>query len=839
MEKPTINATEFPIFKFTLTGKIASIDGVKKILLPDGCQFNLTKNCAYFPEGDYTVQVITSIDSSGKIMALDIEKYWWAEEGAVVGEEEICFLVGRVLQVGKKNKSVQVKVERPGKKDLKLCLLSPERRMKTNQLWQIVAMRKRDGLYIQHATPAAAENSEISARYPPGIPQDEGNSNNGSQNQVWQQAELSAIAALSENTGLSNWELSQAKQRGQIWEWEAVHPATSQKARVKVSSQNQEAKIYCYPHPGSIKEDEDLSEEILETENLSVTPLGAARGIGASCFQVKIGPYEVVLDCGTRPKGYDPLPALEYLENPDLLLISHSHQDHIGAVPVFHSRFPGTPMICTPGTREIAHVMLTDCLRVQQNTEDSPELFDEVDLERTLSGLETQPVGEDFEPLPGLKVRFINAGHILGAACVYLQYGERSLFYTGDYNTTSSRTTTGLKLADLPSADILITESTYGSDTHPSRKAQEAALIEAIASVVSRGGNVLIPAFALGRAQEIILAIRTNKIFHNTHVPVYVDGLVRAVTDVFRDELDLLPSGVQNLQRQNGIEPFCDPEGIPPIIPIGHPRERPLAIASPSVIIASSGMLTGGPSVYYAGVLLERDNAAIFISGYTDEESPGRLLQNLQTGDTVQLDGKQLTVKAEIKRFNLSAHADKIGLTQVINRVNPKHLVLIHGCGDALHDLARSGDLSSKYYIHIPSVGDRIEYGELPGHLSKEKIATIELPQEFEVNIEAEYGGAWLHIPEEVVNNDPRWQLFANTGILKAKWDAHYLKLVPITQQNMAQDRAKARAIASGEDCCAVCEFYQSGYCQNEDSPLSHLQVDPAGDCPSFSPSDR
>jgi len=788
------------------------------------------------------VQGIPSIDSSGKIMALDIEKYWWAEDGAASGEEDICFLVGRVLQVGKKNKSVQVKVERPGKKDLKLSLLSPDRRMKTNQLWQIVAMRKGDSLYIQQATSESAEIPEISESGPWGKESQKkagNNGNNGSQQQVWQQAELSAIAALSENTGLSNWELTQAKQRGKTWEWEAVHPATSQKARVKVSSQKKEPKIYCYRDPASSKEDDEALEEILETESLSVTPLGAARGIGASCFQVTIGPYEVVLDCGTRPKGYDPLPALEYLENPDLLLITHSHQDHLGAVPVFHSRFPGTPMICTPGTREIAHVMLTDCLRVQQKTEDSPELFDEVDLERTLFRLETQPVGEDFEPLPGLKVRFINAGHILGAACVYLQYGERSLFYTGDYNTTSSRTTTGLKLADLPSADILITESTYGSDTHPGRKAQETALIEAIASVVSEGGNVLIPAFALGRAQEIILAIRTNKIFHNTHVPVYVDGLVRAVTDVFRDELDLLPSGVQNLQRQNGIEPFCDPEGIPPIIPIGHPRERPLAIAKPSVIIASSGMLTGGPSVYYAGVLLERENAAIFISGYTDEESPGRLLQNLQTGDTVELEGKQLTVRAEIKRFNLSAHADKIGLTQVINRVNPKHLVLIHGCGDALHDLARSGDLSSKYYIHIPSVGDRIEYGELPGHLSKEKIATIELPQEFEVSIEAEYGGAWLQIPEEVVNNDPRWQLFANTGILKAKWDAHYLKLMPITQQNLAQEQAKARAIASGEDCCAVCEFYKSGYCQNEESPLSHLQVDPAGDCPAFSPSEE
>ena len=102
-------------------------------------------------------------------------------------------------------------------------------------------------------------------------------------------------------------------------------------------------------------------------------------------------------------------------------------------------------------------------------------------------------------------------------------------------------------------------------------------------------------------------------------------------------------------------------------------------MAKPSVIVASSGMLSGGASVYYAKTLLERENAAVFISGYTDEESPGRLLQNLNTGDKIELDGVEITVRAQIKRFNLSAHADKVGLTQVINKVNPKHLILVHG----------------------------------------------------------------------------------------------------------------------------------------------------------------
>jgi Cft2 family RNA processing exonuclease len=489
-------------------------------------------------------------------------------------------------------------------------------------------------------------------------------------------------------------------------------------------------------------------------------------------------------------------------------------------------------MVCTPGTREIAHVMLTDCLKVQQNNEDSPQLFDQTDLERTLFRLETEPLGQDFEPLPGLKVRFINAGHIVGAACIYLRYGDRSLLYTGDYNTASSRTTEGLKLAELPEADMLITESTYGADTHAVRKSQETALMKAIAEVVQAGGNVLIPAFALGRAQEILLALRTSVLFQKCTAPIYVDGLVRAITDTFREHLELLPDAVQNLVKQCAKEPFYDEKSQPYVIPISHVRERPLAIAKPSVIIASSGMLMGGPSTYYAKALLERENAAIFISGYTDEESPGRLLQNLQTGDTIELDGKELTVRAQIKRFNLSAHADKVGLTQVINKVNPKHLILIHGSLDALHELARSGDLQAKHYIHIPAVGEGIEYGLVPEYLDPKQIARIESPQEFEIEVEAEVEGAWLRIPTAVVESDPRWQMLAGNGVIKAKWDGINLKLRPLDLQQLAIEQA----IASPANCCAKCEYFstKTSQCQCPESPLSERVVDPAGYCLEF-----
>lgn len=878
-------------FQFTLLGHLELVENLNYLVCLDNTRFRLKAVPANLPTGINLWQVIPTIDSAGVIQNLSVESYSQVDNSQAVSET--CQMIGRVVQVGKRGQIIQLKVTRPGEKTLKISLLAPDPRMKLAQLWQICALRQGDTLTIQQANPieevlssdniasataasdlasmqAEASQSQLSTSplvevnpqisdsplfnsitQPESTPQVNHTKlvvtgNNTIIKQIERPAEIApptdkAKAALIAETGVKDWQLGTPKQRkNRSWEWDAISLATQLQARVQVFLNRKKPRVYQYASSSEIPvieaaiNDEELQEQAQLNSHLVVIPLGAAKGIGASCFQIKIGPYEIVLDCGTRPKGYDPLPALDYLENPDLLLISHAHQDHLGAVPVFHARYPGVRMICTPGTREIAHVMLQDCLKVQQMNEDSAALFDETDLERTLFRLETEPTNREFEPLPGLKVRFINAGHILGAACIYLTYGDRSLLYTGDYNTTSSRTTTGLRVADLPTADILITESTYGADVHPARKTQETALLEAIAEIVQNGGNVLIPAFALGRAQEILLAIRTYHLFHKLQIPIFVDGLVRAVTDVFRDNLDLLPSSVQNLVRQNGLEPFFDPNGTPPVIAISSPRERPLAMAKPSVIVASSGMLTGGASVYYAKTLLERENASIFISGYTDEESPGRLLQNLQTGDKIELDGTEITVRAEIRRFNLSAHADKIGLTQVINKVNPKHLILIHGGGNALHELARSGDLRSKHYIHIPGVGESVSYGQAPEHLTKDQITRIGLPQEFEIEVEAEVEGAWLRIPEAIVENDPRWSMLASSGILKAKWDGYHLKLSPITQQNVITQKAIEDAIASGDDCCAVCQFFEARCCQCEDSPLFSLQVDPAGKCPEF-----
>jgi Cft2 family RNA processing exonuclease len=816
-------------FKMTITGVLIA-DSVGKVYLhtEDGYDFPIVK-----PD-KYTVtqrveqwQVLPLTESTGNIVKLEL----LSKVDAYYQNLDSCYLVGEIRQVSKKNTHFVIDINRSNL-SLKPTITQALPNMKMGQTWEVEA--ERDGLVIKLLAGKLLAEGEIISN---NINSSLSAGNNSHRKKVINGnlvKELTEIAqkALIDRTSILNWNLSSPIKRNKLWEWEArstiENGQNPTKARVQINSSTMAIEVYQIPDSLSTKTAITDDSEHLET--LSVTPLGAARSIGASCFQVRIGPYEIVLDAGTRPKGDNPLPAFEYLNNPNLILISHAHQDHIGALPIFHRKFPATKMICTTGTREIAHIMLQDCLKVQQaNNEDFEQLFDEYHLAQTLLHLETQPIARDFQPLPGLTVRFINAGHIVGAACIYLKYGERSLLYTGDYNTTSSRTTDGLKLADLPVADMLITESTYGADVHPSRKNQETELLKAITDVVQKGGNVLIPAFALGRAQEIILAIRTNALFHSSQIPVYIDGLVRPVTEVFQDNLDLLPNAIRNFVNNGGQAPFFSTNENSQIVPINNPSDRPLAIGSPSVIIASSGMLTGGASVYYAKVLLERENAAIFISGYTDEESPGRFLQSLQQGDRITLDGQEIHVKATIRKFNLSAHADKVGLTQVIHKVSPKHLILIHGSKTALHELSKTGDLRDKYWIHIPDIGESITYGIPPEHLSQSQINRLELPREYEINIEGEVEGAWLKLPEEMLN-DPRWQSLSSNGIIRAKWTKEGLMLQPISNRSLFISLAKD----SGQDCCAVCAYFTTGNCGHVDSSLYNLRVDPRSKCLEF-----
>jgi len=267
--------------------------------------------------------------------------------------------------------------------------------------------------------------------------------------------------------------------------------------------------------------------------------------------------------------------------------------------------------------------------------------------------------GERLAPFADdLEVLFYPGGHILGASCIVLYTADGNVLYTGDFSVTPQKTVDGILVPPVR-PDLLITETTYGTRLHANRETEEKRLCETVGQVLRTGGKVLIPAFALGRAQEVILILqeaqRTGLV---PPVPIWVDGLVKNICGAYSSFPDDLG---RKLSQRTSKEhnPFFPERGkVRAVLP---PQREEIVSGGPCAIISSSGMLTGGPSVFYAQALAGDEANAIFITGYQDEESPGRALLNLLDAREerfLSLQGRKVRVACRIDRYSLSAHAD-------------------------------------------------------------------------------------------------------------------------------------------------------------------------------------
>ena len=282
-----------------------------------------------------------------------------------------------------------------------------------------------------------------------------------------------------------------------------------------------------------------------------------------------------------------------------------------------------------------------------------------------------------------------------------LQTPEGTFFYSGDVSTFRQKTIDGLdNISALPSPDFMICEATYGDGIHPSRTLEEKKLATAVAEVIKNGGNVLIPSFALGRAQEIILILKQAMMSKLIPAfPVVTDGLVNAICSMYASMPEVLSEKIQNFLT-NSKKPLFFSDYVR-AARMGE-QEAILNDKTPKCIIASSGMLTGGASVTYAKGLCREPKNAIFLSGYQDAESPGRRLQELHPGDTLAFaDGISMQVKCQVERFHLSAHSDQTQMVSFIKQVNPKSIALVHGEETAI--AALRDKLSKSLPVIVPS----------------------------------------------------------------------------------------------------------------------------------------
>ncbi len=535
---------------------------------------------------------------------------------------------------------------------------------------------------------------------------------------------------------------------------------------------------------------------------MNITFLGGGDEIGASCAIVEIGPNRVLVDCGIRMSGDDRLPDLATIRNSsefnhlDAVILTHAHMDHSGAMPVLHQHFPNVPIYCTSATQGLVEVLLRDSVRVMQSrseAENELPLYAKTSVDSLIENLIPVPFGAPITlGYSKLQATWFPAGHILGAASVGIEGVENGRFikvlFSGDISVGDQLTVSGMLAPKDFRPDVLVIESTYGDRLHSPRELEERRLLEMVAGVVERKGKLLIPAFAVGRAQEIILLLlKEFRAKRLKNFPVYVDGMVRSVCRVYSN----FPA-YQTKYTRKLIEKYGNPffNIVDEIQPVASPKEREEVLAGGSCcIIASSGMMTGGASLYYAPRIVADERNGIAITGYQDEESPGRALLNLADGETNELSigGKLVEVKSSVAKYALSAHADANEIAGLIEQINPRQIVLVHGEGQSRPQLSEMlRRVGGRFRpIHLPRTGDTLSFGGVH-RVSANQIDRAHIG--FGSGAELDLTGL-RKLSEEVFRQHQERKLFSEIELLNLwygqnSWEeTHYSKLIKLLDE--------------------------------------------------------
>ena len=434
--------------------------------------------------------------------------------------------------------------------------------------------------------------------------------------------------------------------------------------------------------------------------------LGGVKQVGRSCFVVVTPESKIMLDCGINPgedQSYNAYPRIDWfnfnLEELDAIVISHAHIDHQGFLPALYKFGYKGPVYCTEPTLPLMNLLQMDSVKISKSN-GTYLPYELRDVNEIIKHCIPIPYGKPTDISPDITITLNNAGHIMGSATVHINIsGTHNILYTGDYKYAKTQLLDGA-ISNYPRVETIITESTYGSSTDimPDQSTVYNTFTESINHTLKQGGKVLIPVPAVGRAQEIMLVLdkemREGRLIES---PIFIEGMISEASAIHMSYAHYLGYDVRKSVFQ-GINPFLS-SYFTVINGLGK-RDEVFNDDSPSIIMATSGMLEGGPSVeYFKEISPNPRNKIIFVSYQINGTLGRRVLDGtISEASMVDKNGKMKVVPVRCSKQKIdgfSGHSDFNQILSFISKIKPKRVLVNHG------EKSKSENVASTIYSRL------------------------------------------------------------------------------------------------------------------------------------------
>ena len=440
-------------------------------------------------------------------------------------------------------------------------------------------------------------------------------------------------------------------------------------------------------------------------EEVMLFCLGGVKQVGRSCFIVVTPESKVMLDCGINPgemSGLDAYPRLDWfnfdLDDLDAVVIGHAHIDHQGFLPALFKYGYKGPVYCTEPTLPLMTLLQMDSVKIA-NSNGTYLPYEARDVNEVIKHCITLPYGKPTDISPDITITLNNAGHIMGSATVHLNIsGAHNILYSGDYKFAKTQLLDSA-VSMYPRVETLITESTYGNttDVMPDQQVVYRSFSESINKTLTEGGKVLIPVPAVGRAQEIMLVMaKEMKEGRLVESPIYIEGMISEASAIHMSYAHYLGAEVRKSVSQ-GINPFQSEYFT---VISGGKREDVLNDENPAIVMATSGMLEGGPSVEYFKELAPNPKNKIMFVSYQINGTLGRRVLDGAMSEVSMMDRtgkvKVVPVRCQTQKIDgFSGHSDFNQLLNFVSRVKPKRVLVNHG------EKSKSENVASTIYSRL------------------------------------------------------------------------------------------------------------------------------------------